>query len=579
MSKDKLGISRRDFLKGAAVGTAGIAVSGLLGACSLGETTKTTDQTTSGQLPWLGDEPKISDRKVEKGISVDVIVIGAGIAGVAAARSAGEEGAKVAIFEKGSGPQCRSGEYALINGDLQAKWGRANMDPDEIVDFHMSESCYHVKRPIMSRWSKEFPGVFDWFIEAKPDLYIAQTTRSEIPDQYKDAFLIPIFHPLPENYNYKEEKFPCYPTSVEFLPSQAPVVNANMDKAIKESSVTPFYGHFVEKLIMENGRCTGIYARNAETGKYVKAIAKKGVILSTGDYSSNEEILKYYTPEVIENKITRLWFNQDVEGNFTNTGDGLKLGAWAGARIQQHHAPMIHHMGGGAGADGAGVMGIAGFLQLDANGKRFMNEDLPGQQLENQIELLKGQYSYQMWDAKWKDEIQYMPAAHGCPCYYDETAPKNNETYRNYKNQAQLDKAVKEKRCFKANTVEELIAMLEIDKDSALKSIERYNALCKQGKDEDFNKPSKRLFGLEQAPFYAVKMSTAAMLICMGGLESDEECHTFDEDRNVIPGLYAAGNIQGNRYSVEYPISLKGVSHATALFYGYVAGKNAVNQI
>ena len=71
----------------------------------------------------------------------------------------------------------------------------------------------------------------------------------------------------------------------------------------------------------------------------------------------------------------------------------------------------------------------------------------------------------------------------------------------------------------------------------------------------------------------------APMLVCIGGLESDEECHTYDEDRNIIPGLYVAGNIQGNRLTVQYPISLKGVSHSLALFYGYVAGKNAVHQI
>lgn len=585
MTKKQQGLTRRDFIKGTAAGAASVAVVGVLGACSAGESKKSDIKNAAGEaektgkLPWLGKEPNIAKSDIEKETTVDVIVVGAGVAGVAAARSAGEEGAKVAVFEKGSGPQCRSGEYAVINGKVQARWSRDNMDPDELIDSHMVESTYRVKRSIMSRWAHGIADVFDWFIAAKPDLYIADTTRSEIPDENKDAFLIPIFHPLPEQYNYKEEKFPVYPTSVEFLPSQAPVVNANMDKAIKDGKVTPYYGHFVEKLIMKDGRCTGIYARNAETGKYVKAIAKKGVILATGDYSSNDEILKYYCPEVSENNIQRLWFNKDVEGNNTNTGDGLKLGHWAGAKIQQSHAPMIHHMGGGASADGAGVMGIAGFLQLDKNGKRFMNEDVPGQQVENQLELLKDQMSYQFWDAEWKNEIQYMPAGHGVPCYYDESKPKNNETYRNYKNQAQLDQAVKEGRCFKADTFEALLDQLEIDKEMALKSIERYNELCHKGKDEDFGKPAKRMFALENAPFYAVKFDKAPMLVCLGGLESDEECHTFDEKRDIIPGLYVAGNIQGNRYAVEYPIAIKGVSHSTALFYGYIAGKNAVKQI
>ena len=69
------------------------------------------------------------------------------------------------------------------------------------------------------------------------------------------------------------------------------------------------------------------------------------------------------------------------------------------------------------------------------------------------------------------------------------------------------------------------------------------------------------------------------LLVCIGGLESDENCHTFDADRNVIPGLYVAGNVQGNRFATEYPIGLKGVSHSMAMYYGYVAGKNAMQEI
>ena len=84
---------------------------------------------------------------------------------------------------------------------------------------------------------------------------------------------------------------------------------------------------------------------------------------------------------------------------------------------------------------------------------------------------------------------------------------------------------------------------------------------------------------VENGPFYADKFTTALLLVCIGGLESDEDCHTFDADRNVIPGLYVAGNIQGNRFATEYPIGLKGVSHSMAMYYGYVAGKNAMQEV
>lgn len=546
---------------------------------------------SSSDEDWLGTEPEIDESKVAKTVDVDVAVVGCGIAGVAACRSVAEDGGLVAAFEKADGPQCRSGEYAVINGKVQAKWGRdtwTREQIDDIIDSHMVESTYRCKRSIMSKWAHNIGETFDWWVEANPDLYYAETTRSAIPDESADNFIIPIFYPLPEHYDWKQERFPCYPTSVEFKPDQHVTVEANMQKAIDTGNVQTFYGCFGEKLIMDNGRCVGLYARNAATGEYIKCNASKGVILSTGDYSQNTKMLKHFCPEVIENNIQCLFTNVDVEGNFTNQGDGIQLGMWAGAQVQQSHAPMIHHMGGGADLAGVGVMGNAGFLNLDLNGKRFMNEDLPGQQLENQIELQKNRESWQIFDSNWPEQLPYMPAAHGGACYYEDYAsedegPKNNTTYRNYKSPYQLEAAVADGRAVKADTLEELVAKIYPDdtaaQQTALDSIQRYNELAKAGYDEDFHKPASRMWAVENGPFYADKFTTALLLVCIGGLESDEDCHTFDADRNVIPGLYVAGNIQGNRFATEYPIGLKGVSHSMAMYYGYVAGKNALKDI
>lgn len=546
---------------------------------------------SSSDEDWLGTEPEIDESKVAKTVDVDVAVVGCGIAGVAACRSVAEDGGLVAAFEKADGPQCRSGEYAVINGKVQAKWGRdtwTREQIDDIIDSHMVESTYRCKRSIMSKWAHNIGDAFDWWVEANPDLYYAETTRSAIPDESADNFIIPIFYPLPEHYDWKQERFPCYPTSVEFKPDQHVTVEANMQKAVDTGNVQTFYGCFVEKLIMDNGRCVGLYARDAATGEYIKCNASKGVILSTGDYSQNTKMLKHFCPEVIENNIQCLFTNVDVEGNFTNQGDGIQLGMWAGAQVQQSHAPMIHHMGGGADLAGVGVMGNAGFLNLDLNGKRFMNEDLPGQQLENQIELQKNRESWQIFDSNWPEQLPYMPAAHGGACYYEDYAsedegPKNNTTYRNYKSPYQLEAAVADGRAVKADTLEELVAKIypgdTAAQQTALDSIQRYNELAKAGYDEDFHKPASRMWAVENGPFYADKFTTALLLVCIGGLESDEDCHTFDADRNVIPGLYVAGNIQGNRFATEYPIGLKGVSHSMAMYYGYVAGKNALKDI
>ena len=154
---------------------------------------------------------------------------------------------------------------------------------------------------------------------------------------------------------------------------------------------------------------------------------------------------------------------------------------------------------------------------------------------------------------------------------------------RHYKSPYQLEAAVADGRAVKADTLEELVTKIYPDdtaaQQTALESIQRYNQLAKDGYDEDFHKPASRMWALENGPFYADKFTTALLLVCIGGLESDENCHTFDADRNVIPGLYVAGNVQGNRFATEYPIGLKGVSHSMAMYYGYVAGKNAMQEV
>ncbi len=558
--------------------------SGKAGTASVGAAAGSDDA-------WLGEEPSITDADVKETIDTDVLVIGCGVAGVAAVRAAAEEGAQVFAVEKADSPQCRSGEYAVINGKTEARWGRdtwTDEQIEQITNYHMLESSYKVKRPIFSKWAHNCGEVFDWWVEPNKDLFYADTTRADIPDESANNFIIPIFLPLPEKYDWTKEEFPCYPTSIEFKPNQSVNLQCNWDAAVETGKVEGRFGHFAEKLIMEDGKCVGAYIRNAEDGSYIRVNASKGVIMATGDYSQNEAMVQHFCPDVIDNGITRMFTNVDVEGNFTNMGDGIKMGLWAGAKVQNDHAPTIHHMGGGADLEGVGVMGIAGFLNLDMNGKRFMNEDLPGQQIENQIEMQKDRKTWQIFDSNWPEQLPYMPAEHGGACYYEDFAseeegPKNNKTYRNYKSPYQLEKAVEDGRAIKADTLEELVTKMYPDDEdaqkTALASIERYNELAAKGVDEDFGKVSSRLFPLNAGPYYADQFTTAILLFIGGGLESDEDCHTLDTNRNIIPGLYVAGNIQGNRFSHEYPITLKGVSHSMAMYYGYIAGKNAVKGI
>jgi succinate dehydrogenase/fumarate reductase flavoprotein subunit len=562
------GLSRRDFIKGAAAGAIGVAAAGTLAACENPANTEYIEV----EPDWLGKEPEIAESQITGTVNADVVVVGAGLAGVCAARKASDDGAKVVLIEKAAQAMCRSGEYAVLGGAENARIGRPDVDPNVVTDRFMQECEFRIKRPIVSRWAQEAHTVFDWFIAAKSDLYKASATREAIPDANKDAFLVPLAYPQPVLYDYRQEEFPTYPSSFEFRPSQEPVVAANVKKC-QDNGVTELYGHFAEKLEKTNGRVSGVIVRDAGTNQYKRITASKGVILATGDNANDQTILDHFVPALKVLGISGIpMMGMDVEGKPINTGDGLRLAAWIGGKVQNNHAPMTHHMGAG--------IGITPFLLLNKAGKRFMNESVPGQQVQNQLELQPDYTAYQIFDAGWPGQLQYMPANHGACCYYDNSLPKNNEEDRQYMSDAKFAAAVANGQIKTANSLSGLLDQLDIDKAAAQASIDRYNALARGAEgDLDYDKPASRMFEIKTAPYYACTFGMAGMLVCIGGIESDEEARAYDTSLNPIPGLYVAGNVQGARFAVEYPICMRGISHSMAMFYGYIAGKNAAAKL
>lgn len=593
----EMNVTRRNFLSGAALVSAAIAGAGLAGCApqsaapaasssSAGETLGATGAANStvgfdgtGALPWLGEAPAISDDQVEEELTADVVVVGLGAAGVPAARAAAEAGAKVVCLESSSHLNSVASDMAIFGGQTQAQWGRGDgfLDKKMVVNMHMEECSHHVSQSIISRYYDESGAALDWFVGASKNLYMAPESYAEIPTDAQANYMFPYMYPVPETYDYTKEDLPCYPTSVGFS-SLATVMADNLQAAVDAGAEVRYSTKGVELILNDEGAVAGIYAQAAGSDGYIK-ITAPSVILATGDYLANEDMMKFYAPECVENGINILSIDLDDEGNYTNVGEGHKMGAWAGAAIEQWHAPMIHHRGGGAGADGRGVIGNNGYLWLNLRGKRFMNEDLPGQQLENQVELQPQRKAYQFFDASWPEQLAYFPAAHGVACIYrDEPLPEYTASGLriNVRTPADIDAAVEEGRCLKADTIDELLGMIEgMDVETAKASIERYNELARAGEDTDFFKSSQRLFALENGPFYAAECGCALTLGNLGGLESDEDCHVYNTDRELIPGLYAAGATQGGRFAVQYPISLKGLSCGMCMVYGKIAGENA----
>lgn len=595
MTTEQNGISRRSFLSGAAAVGAALAGAGLVGCApassAKSEASSASSSTTSaaegstigydgtGVMPWLGEPPKISDADVEEELETDVVVVGLGAAGVPAARAAAEAGAKLVCLEASEKLNSVASDMAILGGQTQATWGRGDgfLDKKMIANKHMEECSHHGSYSIINRWCDESGTVFDWFVSASKDLYVAQESYAEIPEANQKNYLYPYFVPMLPSYDYTKEDMPCYPTSIGFS-SLATVMAENLQVAVDAGADVRYNTKAVELITDDSGTVVGVYAQAADSDKYLK-VSAKSVVLATGDYLANEDMMKYFAPQCVENGVQILSLDMDSQGEYTNVGDGHKMGAWAGAGIEQWHAPMIHHMGGGAGADGRGVIGNNGFLWLNLDGKRFMNEDIAGQQLENQVELQPQRKAYQLFDSSWPEQLQYFPAAHGVACIYREEAlPEYTASGLkiNVRTAADIDAAVQEGRCLKADTIEELLAKIDgMDVNAAEASIERYNKVCTAGEDTDFGKSSQRLFALETGPFYAAECSVALSLANLGGLESDEECHVYNTDREIIPGLYVCGAPQGGRFNVQYPISLKGLSASMCLVYGKIAGDNA----
>ncbi len=527
---------------------------------------------SEGTDDWLGEEPVIPEERIAQTLETDVVIVGAGIAGICAARSAAEECASVALVEKSAHFNARSGQYAVLGGKINEYFGRPAVDPDVVANKVMQECGYRNKRAIVSRWAHEAHKVFDWYIGAMPELYIAKTSAEPIPEEHRRFHLEPLSWPMPAEYDFMKEEFPVYPNSLVFVPGHAPLLKRILQLCTEKLGVQVRYGCFAEKLEQTEGRVTGVLVRDSASGEYTRYIARKGVVLATGDNAGNPDIVKHFVPGVFANHIPLTPMQtKDVEGHLINTGDGLKMGARIGARVQQYHAVNAHCMGTMFSG-----MGNTPFLFLNKHGKRFMNENVPGQQLENQLEMQPGQVLYQIFDDNWRGQLRFMPPNHGGYCGYRE---HDAGVFSDEMSEDKFRKSIEKGTILVADTLEELLSKLDIDKENALKSIERYNELARKGHDDDFGKAASRLFPVEKGPFYGSTFGLSPMLSCIGGLESDEECHVYAENGDILPGLYVAGNVQGNVYAGAYPICTRGMSHSICMFYGYVAGKNAVKGV
>jgi fumarate reductase flavoprotein subunit len=476
--------------------------------------------------------------------NTDVIVVGAGTSGKAAALSAAEAGARVIQIDKHVTYRWGGGMIAAVDSRLQKKEGIV-IDKDEVCLQLMRWGANKPDQKLYRVWTDRSGAVMDWLMDITDAAGIF--TR-----MYQ--------WPRPGGYDPKTEYYPDFPVCHIHSDGVNPGLNHSLalecvqNRALKLGVDIRYQTPAVQLIRQQNGRVTGIIARN-KAGNYVQFNAHKAVILCTGDYGNNPWMMeKYCAPaaEIARERNIYMTRNKDLEDapEPLNVGDGHQMAMLIGAVMEPApHAPMSHATVGASGANA--------FLRVNLDGERYENEDVPTQSSANSLVRQPGKKVWQVFDDNWESDLPKMGV--GLGTYY-----QANDILR-----AQV-----EEMTVKADTIEKLARKMGVPVKTFRATVDRYNELTRMGRDLDYGKRPDRLTLITKPPFYA-GIIEQHILVVLGGLITNTSFQPLDADRKVIPGLYLAGNTVGNRFAVDYPTMCAGLSHGFAWMTGRLTGLSA----
>lgn len=489
----------------------------------------------------------VPQSEIKEVLNTDVAVVGAGCSGKAAALSAAEAGAKVIQIDKHTTYRWGGGMIGTIGSRLQKQAGiKVNVDE---VCLELMKYCGNKPDQRLYRvWAENSGAVMDWIMDMTDPLGIKTVICQ---------------WPRPANLKPETEYYPDFPIAQIQTDFKVMGLNHKLtldiveDRARKLGVEIRYQTPAVQLIRKNGGRVTGVIAKDRD-GRYIRFNARKAVILCTGDYGNNPWMMaKWCAPaaEVARERNIYMTRNEDLEQapEPLNVGDGHQMGMLVGAVMEDApHAPMSHATVGPSGANA--------FLRVNILGERFENEDVPAQSSANSLARQPGKKVWQVFDGKWEDELQYMGV--GLGTWY---APDD-----------MVRQQVKE-MCVTADTIEELAGKMNVPVKTFRETIDRYNQLAKAGKDIDYGKRPDRLFTVDEPPFYA-GIIEQHILVVLGGLITNPRFQPLDAERKVIPGLYVAGNVVGNRFAVDYPTMCAGLSHGFAWTSGRLTGLAAATE-
>lgn len=573
------GFSRRDFLKFGAVGAAGAAAAGLAGCAPSGDASSSSSASaggvssngavassdavitlTEGMPKWsfmIPPEP-IADDQIAETIENDIIVVGGGMSGFTTAVSAAEQGAKVTLFSAASAPISRGGSNYAKNSKVMEELGIEPFDPVPFYYNEMRAASFAVDQRKWMRGYNESEEAMNWMID------IARESGLEVIMERDNTF--------DHGPNYAHA-FSTEGNSAMVSTGQQGAVEALEAKA-KQYGVEIIYDTKAEQLIREEGeagRVTGVIASKMGDGSYVKFVAKTAVVLATGDFSSNKEMLAAYCPMVLP----LVGYEQgeiDYNTSFNLTGiyggDGQKMGLWIGAAWQHAYpaAPMMQGAWGGSHEPCGFHMG----LNVNTRTERYQREDISSPYSSNHLLSQPENIAFGIWTANYPQAI--LDKGHEWYTFgSDYTLPaKTPEELV-----ALWDAGVADGSYYKADTLDDLAKQLDLDAEKLKAVVKRYNELCDKGVDEDFYKNPDFLVKIEESgPFYAAR-NYAMFMTVMGGLRTSINMEVCDENDNPIPGLFNVGAMIGDMYANTYNFAIPGNSYGiNCLTFGYLLGRD-----
>lgn len=336
----------------------------------------------------------------------------------------------------------------------------------------------------------------------------------------------------------------------------------SLRKALVDADVPVLYDTDLKSLVIEGGRVIGVRAQRG--GKEVVIRATRGVILGSGGFEKSEAMREKHLPSPTDAD----WSTAAA----SNTGAGIEAGvavgaatdmmddAWWGPTIPLPNGPWFC----------LAERNLPGSIIVNSAGKRFMNEALP--YVEATHEIYKGEATgvshvpaWLVMDQRYRN--RYLFAG---------LSPRQPFPGRWLKNGAVR----------KASSLDKLAEEIDVPAESLGATIERFNGFAKTGSDEDFHrgesaydryyadprvKPNPSLHSIDQGPFYAVKI-VPGDLGTKGGIVTDERARALRADGSVIDGLYAAGNVSSAVMGHTY--AGPGATIGPAMTFGYLAAED-----